>query len=88
MSEPEIELCSEKPSAVRSACVREAGHEGKCVFARGNRAGSAVTLYEKGRGQTFRAIYELELMPGSRLSRVEVGALLAAAEAARRRRLR
>lgn len=81
MTEPK--LCEERPFPALSACVREAGHEEKCVFARGARSGSAVTLYEKGRGHTFKAIYELELEPGASLSRSEAAALLAGAEARR-----
>lgn len=81
MSEPELTLCDERPFPALSACVREAGHKEKCVFARGTGNGAAVTLYEKGRGHTFRAIYELELKPGARVSRAEACALLAVAEA-------
>lgn len=79
------DLCQERPFLHLSACVREAGHDKKCVFAKGTNTGASLTLYEKGRGHTFRAIYELELEPGTRLSRIEAYALLALAELQRMR---
>jgi hypothetical protein len=79
------DLCPERPFPHLSACVREVGHDEKCVFAKGSAAGSSLTLYEKGRGHTFRAIYELELEPGTRVSRTEACALLWVAEQHRMR---
>lgn len=82
--EPEIILCDERPFPNLSACVREAGHDAKCVFARGR--GDHVTLYERGRGRTFKAIFELELKRGARLNREEAHAMLAVAELLRDKR--
>lgn len=75
-------LCPERPFPALSACVRERGHDPKkqkCVFAK-YATPTRLSLYEKGRGHTFHAIFDLELKPGARVSRTEAAALLAVAE--------
>lgn len=79
------DLCEERPHRHLSACVRERGHSQKCVYAKGTQGGASLTLYEQGRGHTFRAIYELELEPGTKLGRVAACALLTVAEMHRMR---
>jgi hypothetical protein len=80
----ELRLCTERPFPALSACVREAEHEGRCVFCRGTADGGALTFYEPTpRGAGFKALIRADLKPGERLNRTEAAALFAYLEAAR-----
>ena len=68
-------LCPQRPFPHLSACVREDGHDGKCVFARGERA--VLNFYEQGRGRTFRLVVHADLKPGPKPTRMEAAALYA-----------
>lgn len=75
-------LCSERPFEALSACVREAGHEERCVFCRTTPDGSALTFYEAtARGGGFRAKIRADLEPGERPGREQAAAVLAIREA-------
>lgn len=77
------DLCPLRPFPHLSACIRLRDHEGRCRFAKGTSTGAALTIYEQGRGHSFRAIMNLTLERGARLSRVEAHAAVEALELAR-----
>lgn len=84
MTEPTIVLCTERPFPALSACVREVGHDGACMFCRGVPDGSALTFYRaRPRGGGFEAALRADLKPGERFGRMDAAALLALLEAAK-----
>lgn len=88
MDEGSAVLCPKRPFRQLSACLREEGHDGRCVFAKGTPGGrhreegsSALTFYEQAaRGRSFRALAHADLQPGARPTRREAAALWAFVE--------
>jgi hypothetical protein len=78
-------LCERRPYPALSACLREAGHDGQCVFAKGSpggrgRGASAVDFFrESPRGQTFSRVAHADYQ--GRPSRTDAAALWAIIEA-------
>lgn len=81
----EMVLCPERPFPALSACVREEGHDGRCVFARGTERGDAITFYEATpRGAGFKAIVHADLEEdGTRVARKGAAVMWAMLDAAK-----